>query len=233
MPGHGSQRLWMSSVMGDALIESNDVALGPILLMHADHIGCLKVGPFQIVVDVRPQPPEPNFASAGVDARRCASVPCKVFCIGEAVDVSDLEQDDHAQDESHPWERHEELERWSRLEDLPHPIFELANVRADLVELFQQLLGREARMSGRRTGIGKRWHGLTAANGRRRGRLGRVCRRLVPTAMDPAPGPDRHADRGHLLRVYGVVGSTAGGRLGDNCSHIPFSASTKRSGAGH
>jgi hypothetical protein len=65
MPGDGSLCLWPSAMMVDALIQANYMAVGPILLMHANDIGRFEIDPFQVVVDVRSQPADADFAAAG------------------------------------------------------------------------------------------------------------------------------------------------------------------------
>lgn len=64
--------------------------------------------------------------------------------------ISDLEQDDQAQDLAHAGQGHEQLELRRLLEHLAHPVLELRDLLGHRLELLQQPLGREAGVRGER-----------------------------------------------------------------------------------
>src|SRR5712692_10582805 len=74
MPGHRADGLRVALAPGDALVQAADVALRRAPARDADRVRGFDERPFQVAVDVRPEPPVTGLPAARVDARRGARI---------------------------------------------------------------------------------------------------------------------------------------------------------------
>lgn len=137
MARHRSDGLGMASPAGEVLVESADVAPGVPAAVQVGHVRGFHERPLQVPIDVRAQPAAARVPARGADARRGAGAAGQSLGIREAADVAHLERDHDGQDEAHPGQRPELLDRRGRREHRTHPLFERPHLALQALDLLE------------------------------------------------------------------------------------------------
>jgi len=70
--------------------------------MHHRHVGGLSVRPLHVMIDVRAGSAVPNVSSTGMHPRSHPGIRSQMTCTRESINITNLRENDHTEDEGDP-----------------------------------------------------------------------------------------------------------------------------------